>query len=154
MLRTGGLQKHIATVLVPEYQKRCAALYKAVEERLIPLGTTIESTTGTGVSGGFFAYLKLPSDLPPAKIVASVALRTKSLRVAFGDMFTVTGDEGSVQRAKEEDGFARCIRLCWAWHEPDEIYEGVVRLADTIIAVRGMIKSGEDLDEYAKIGIR
>ena len=45
---------------------------------------------------------------------------------AFGEMFVVKGDEASIKRAGK--GFGNGARLCWAWHESDEIEQGVRRL--------------------------
>lgn len=85
--------------------------------------------------------------------MAAVALKEKKLRIAFGHMFTVAGDEESVQRAEAEGGFSKCIRICWAWHEEEDIREGVQRLAATVIEIRDMMEKGEDFGSVA-IGIR
>lgn len=158
MLRSGRLQAHIKDTLVPTYRERYYALMSAVEDVLVPLGVRVEANkpkdAATATAGGFFTYLRLPDDLPIARNVAAIALKDKQLRVAFGHMFTVTGDEGSISRAEREDGFARCIRLCWAWHEVAEIEEGMNRLGATIADIRERIKKGEDLSSPVAIGIR
>ncbi|CCF33603.1 aminotransferase [Colletotrichum higginsianum] len=158
MLRSGRLQSHIKDTLIPTYRERYYALMSAVEDVLVPLGVRVEANkpkdAATATAGGFFTYLRLPDDLPVAKNVAAIALKDKQLRVAFGHMFTVTGDEGSISRAEREDGFSRCIRLCWAWHEVAEIEEGINRLGATIIDIRERIKKGEDLSSPVAIGIR
>ncbi|KAF9878874.1 aminotransferase [Colletotrichum karsti] len=158
MLRSGQLQSHIKDTLVPTYRKRHYALMKAIEKVLVPLGVRVEvnrpKDATNATAGGFFTYLRLPEDLPVAKTVAAVALKEQQLRVAFGHMFTVTGDDGSVSRAEAADGFSRCIRLCWAWHEVAEIEEGVARLATTIREIRQRIKNGEDMSSPVTIGIR
>ena len=155
MLRSGQLQTHIKDTLVPTYRQRYYALMAATKTHLIPLGVTVESNfTATATAGGFFTYLHLPDDLPAAKIVAGVALKQQKLRVAFGHMFTVTGDEGSISRAEAKGGFARCIRLCWAWHEETELRRGIERLAAAIMDIRGMMQRGDDLESHANIGIR
>uniref|UniRef100_L2FZU1 Aminotransferase n=1 Tax=Colletotrichum fructicola (strain Nara gc5) TaxID=1213859 RepID=L2FZU1_COLFN len=158
MLRNGQLQSHIKDTLVPTYRERYYVLMAAIEKVLVPLGVRVEVNTpkdaGAATAGGFFTYLRLPDDLPVAKNVAAIALKDQQLRVAFGHMFTVTGDESSVSRAEAEDGFARCIRLCWAWHEVAEIKEGIDRLGATIVDVRERIEKGEDLSSPVTIGIR
>lgn len=158
MLRNGQLQSHIKDTLVPTYRERYYALMSAIENVLVPLGVRVEvnrpKDAGSPTAGGFFTYLRLPDDLPVAKNVAAIALKDQLLRVAFGHMFTVNGDESSVSRAEAEDGFARCIRLCWAWHEVAETKEGIDRLGATIVNVRERIKKGEDLSSPVTIGIR
>jgi DNA-binding transcriptional MocR family regulator len=129
----------------------------AINDLLVPLGVTVEVNTpkhSTAVTaGGFFTYLRLPDDLPAARVVAAFALENL-LRIAFGHMFVVTGDDGSVVRAESVDGFAKCIRLCWAWHEEAEIKEGIERLASTILDIRERIKKGEEVGSEVSIGIR
>ncbi|TDZ25053.1 Uncharacterized protein Cob_v001612 [Colletotrichum orbiculare MAFF 240422] len=158
MLRSGNLQSHIKNVLVPTYRERYYALMRSVEDVLVPLGVSVEDNApkdaSTATAGGFFTCLQLPGDLPSAKVVAAFALKEKQLRVAFGHMFTVTGDEGSLARAEAEAGFARCIRLCWAWHEVEDIKEGVTRLAAAIEDIRSLIEKGEDVSGQVSIGIR
>jgi DNA-binding transcriptional MocR family regulator len=129
----------------------------AIQDILTPLGVEIEVNRVKGATvasaGGFFTYLRLPDDLPTAQVVAAVALRDKMLRIAFGHMFTVTGDTLSVQRSEAVGGFARCIRLCWAWHEEKDIVDGIERLAEAIVEMRERISKGEDLSNLS-IGIR
>lgn len=154
MLRNGELQSHIKAVLVPTYTARYHTLREAISDKLIPLGVTIESNAGTGTAGGFFTYLKLPDDLPSAKTVAAVALIEKKLRIAFGHMFVVSGDQQSLRRGELAGGFSQCVRLCWAWHEQAELREGIERLADTILEVRAMVKRNDSFAQYSTIGIR
>lgn len=150
LLSTGALQKHIQTVLVPTYRRRYHALMNAITEYLVPLGVVIDvgktyeatlassgsSTNYPESAGGFFTYLMLPLDLPPAGKLAAVALERHKCKFAFGDMFRIDGDPGSARRAKEKGGFERGIRLCWAWHEEELLVEGVRRMADAIRDVR------------------
>lgn len=129
----------------------------AMERLLVPLGVVVEVNkphdSMTATMGGFFAYLRLPDDLPTARTVAAFALRQHNLRIAFGHMFTVIGDQGSTVRAEAAGGFANCVRLCWAWHEDVVIEEGIERLAATIVDIRAMKRRGESVEELA-IGIR
>ncbi|EXF74730.1 aminotransferase [Colletotrichum fioriniae PJ7] len=158
MLRSGSLQTHIKKTLIPTYRERYYALMTSIRDLLVPLGVTVEvndrESTPQAMAGGFFTYLRLPEDLPTARTVAAIALKEKLLRVAFGHMFIVSGDQGSVQRAESKDGFARCVRLCWAWHEVAEIKEGIERLAATILQIRSRLEAGEDMSEQVSIGIR
>ncbi|KAI0017115.1 aminotransferase [Xylariomycetidae sp. FL0641] len=153
MLRAGSLQAHIATTLIPTYGSRYRALMAAVDARLLPLGVVVEAAARAR-PGGFFAYLRLPPDVPAARTVAAFALREHRLRIAFGHMFTVAGDAGSLARAEAPGGFARCVRLCWAWHEEDALREGVERLAEALREIRERIKRGEDVGSQLSIGIR
>lgn len=158
MLRSGSLQGHIKNSLIPTYRQRSYALMSAIAELLGPLGVTVDINKPKNASsitaGGFFTYLRLPDDLPVARTVAAFALKEENLRVAFGHMFVVTGDEQSVVRAEEKDGFAKCIRLCWAWHEEGELREGVERLANAIRVIRERVKAGESIGDGSVIGIR
>jgi DNA-binding transcriptional MocR family regulator len=160
MLETGRLQSYIRNTLVPTYRKRYYALMSAIDKHLIPLGFKIEAKTATtsstipGTAGGYFTYLRLVSDLPVAKTVAAIALRDFALRVAFGHMFVVCGDQGSVARAEADGGFAQCIRLCWAWHEDTQIAEGIERLAEVVLDIRARMARGEDVGKGLEIGIR
>lgn len=158
MLRSGHLQAHIKDTLIPTYRERYYALMSSIRDVLVPLGVRIEVNSPkdatAATAGGFFTYLRLPDDLPVARTVAAIALKEKQLRIAFGHMFVVTGDAGSVSRAESIDGFARCVRLCWAWHEVAEIREGVERLAATVLDLRARIARGEDFTNQVTIGIR
>lgn len=155
LLVSGDLEQHIAKVLIPTYRSRSAALLQAIKESLVPLGVTIsvgtpyEDSLKSGKdsaasqsngtknplatvyqAGGFFTYLKLPSNLPPAADLATHAMSKYNLKFAFGGMFTIFGDDSSVERAKT--GIGHDIRLCWSWHTEDELREGVRRIADVI----------------------
>jgi DNA-binding transcriptional MocR family regulator len=155
MLRSGALQNHVTHVLIPEYRKRYYTLMSAITTVLLPLGVTIEvNTSSSSTAGGFFTYLRLPDYLPSARVIAAYALKEKNLRIAFGHMFAVTGDEDSIKRAEEKGGFASCVRLCWAWHEELELKDGIKRLGEAIDDVREMVKRGEIAEGEVAIGIR
>lgn len=115
MLRSGALQSHISHTLIPEYRKRYYALISVVISLLVPHGVTVESTSQAGTA---------PLSLPSAKTVAAYSLKEKKLRVAFGHMFVLTGNEGSLARAEEKGSFSRFLTLCWAWHEEGAMREG------------------------------
>lgn len=138
MLTSGALQAHIDNILIPIYQARYKVLLKAVKSELEPLGVRI--TTGQPYvqpaagevvpAGGFFTYITFPDRLPTADIIAKKAREEYGLTFAFGEMFVVKGDQSSAERAKTS--FGKGARLCWAWHEEDEIEEGVRRLGDLL----------------------
>ncbi|KAK8042737.1 pyridoxal phosphate-dependent transferase [Apiospora phragmitis] len=158
MIRGGELDAHIQTVLIPTYRRRYHAMMGCIAQMLLPLGVKVESSMPeeepiTALAGGFFVYLRLPDDVPHARTVASVALREQGLRIAFGHLFVVAGNKESIARAEGPGGIARCFRLCWAWHEEEEIREGVQRLADTLVSIRESISRGEAIWEEA-IGVR
>ncbi|KAK8051264.1 hypothetical protein PG993_002649 [Apiospora rasikravindrae] len=158
MLRSGALDTHIQTVLIPTYRRRYHIMMGCIAQLLVPLGVKVDSSisekeAGIALGGGFFLYLRLPDDVPHARTVASVALREHGLRIAFGHLFVVAGDEGSTARAEGPGGIARCFRLCWAWHEEEELREGVHRLADTLASIRERIARGEAIRDEA-LGVR
>ncbi|KAF4539992.1 Aminotransferase protein [Lasiodiplodia theobromae] len=155
LLSTGALQNHIDTVLVPTYRRRYHVLMSAIEEYLVPLGVVIDvgkkyeiTLASSGhcseesgphypeSAGGFFTYVMLPSDLPPAGKLAAIARDKHKCKFAFGDMFKIEGDPGSAERARQKGGFEMGIRLCWAWLEEEQLVEGVKRMAETIKDVR------------------
>ncbi len=74
-----------------------------------------------------------------ASVIAKRAREEQALVFAFGEMFVVKGDEGSMERADREDGFGHGARLCWAWEEEAQIEEGVRRLG---VVVETMLKEG------------
>ncbi len=133
------MQKHIDEILVPTYQSRYRALMTAIKTHLEPLGVRI--TTGAPYmipeddnivvpAGGFFTYISFPSELPGADVIAKRAKEEYALTFAYGDMFVVKGDETSAERSRK--GFGNGARLCWAWHEEEEIEEGVSRLGQLL----------------------
>jgi DNA-binding transcriptional MocR family regulator len=58
--------------------------------------------------------------------MAKRAREDHGLIFAYGDMYVVKCDESSIERARS--GFGNGARLCWAWHESEEIEEGIRRL--------------------------
>lgn len=67
-------------------------------------------------------------------------------------MFVVAGDEGSLQRAERDGGFAYCMRLCWAWMEMEELLEAVDRLVECTKVIRERMEKGEDLNSSSLTG--
>ncbi|KAF2496373.1 aminotransferase [Lophium mytilinum] len=147
MLAAGTLQTHIKNELIPTYRKRYYVLMSAIRKDLVPLGIEIEvgapyqtsdssQTTYTETVGGFFTYLRLPPGMPFAREVAAHAMEKYNLKVAFGHMFKVWGDNESTTKAESPRGFGHCVRLCWAWHTEEELIQGVRRLASVILEMR------------------
>lgn len=138
LLSCGALQAHIHETLVPTYERRYRTMLRSIQQHLEPLGITIAST-GTyeddtqsqtvPVAGGFFLYLDFPPDSPSVELIAKLALDRYNLRVAHGRMMVVAGDKECAERA--EQSFGQGARLCWAWHEDEDIVEGIQRLAMT-----------------------
>lgn len=150
LLNTGALQKHVAEICIPTYRARSYALLDAIQKYLVPRGVSIskasaqnvgktngieKKATGSPDLGGFFIWVILPSDLPPAAELAAIALDRYKLRFAHGSMFQVSGDDGSAKRA--QDGFGRGMRLAWSWHTEEDLVEGIERIAKVIDEVRG-----------------
>lgn len=134
LLSSGALDAHIQNKLIPTYRTRYQAMMKAIHQHLLPLGISIAPTVDdaqvrgkAAVAGGFFTYLNLPGNSVTSKELAEYALEKHNVRAAHGGMMTVAGDEGSIKRAATT--FGPGLRLCWAWHEVEEIEEGVERLA-------------------------
>lgn len=138
IISSGALTKHLNNVLVPTYSSRYHGMIAAIKSELLPLGVQVaignpafsvsKSNAKTSISGGFFTSLNIPHHLPPTSILAAEALKNHKLRIGYGKMFEVVGDEGSAERSKLEGGFAHSIRICWAWHTEEEILEGIRRL--------------------------
>jgi DNA-binding transcriptional MocR family regulator len=133
------MQSHIDDILIPTYRTRYRVLLSAIKSYLEPLGVRI--TTGAPYVvpedkdvivpvGGFFTYISFPPALPSADVIAKRAREEHGLIFAYGEMFVVKGDETSVERAIK--GFGDGARLCWAWHESEEIEEGVGRLGELL----------------------
>jgi DNA-binding transcriptional MocR family regulator len=143
LLSSGALEEHITKTLIPTYSKRYHILMATIEKYLHPFGVRvtigqpyidISSDNGKGIKsvGGYFTYLIVPSQFPPTEVLAAKAAKEKDLKFAFGAMFQVKGDDGSRQRAGEKGGFGHCMRLSWAWHEEQELVEGIRRIAEVL----------------------
>ncbi|KAF4620212.1 hypothetical protein G7Y89_g14608 [Cudoniella acicularis] len=141
LLRTGALQKHIEEILIPTYRSRFHVLMSAIQNHLEPLGVKV--TTGAPYTvagkdevlpaGGFFTYISFPESLPSADVIAKKAMEDYALKIAYGEMFVIRGDKSSLERSKST--FGRGARLCWAWHEEEEIEDGVRRLGELVKAM-------------------
>ncbi|KAK6827866.1 hypothetical protein PG987_011207 [Apiospora arundinis] len=115
MIGSGELDMHIQTVLIPTYKRRYHVMMDCITQFLVPFGVKVESSSlpekgiNTVLAGGFFVYLKLPDDMPHARTVASVALRERGLRIAFGHLFVVAGDVESIARAEKPGGYSEML---------------------------------------------
>ncbi|KXT03290.1 hypothetical protein AC578_4817 [Pseudocercospora eumusae] len=158
-LRSGSLQNHIRDVLIPEFSKRYAALHTSIDRHLAPVGYSVEASgPSADTAGGYFTYVRMPKSFIPykvfAKTIAAIVLRDHNLRITFGHMFVVAGDDDSLARAEQDDGFGYCMRLSWAWHEAAQIEEAIERLATCTKEVLERLEQGEDVSKGLQIGIR
>ncbi|CVK96548.1 related to aromatic amino acid aminotransferase and related proteins [Fusarium mangiferae] len=155
MLSSGQLQAHIKDTLIPTYRSRYYVLRNAVRDLLEPLGfkTSMGTTYGevldpssqsngvshgtVAVAGGFFVYVTIPNDLPVSSAeLSALASEKSSLKFASGSMMAVEGDKGSIQRG--DQAYSKGIRLCWAWHSENEIYEGIERLTTLVKGLKSV----------------
>jgi DNA-binding transcriptional MocR family regulator len=67
-------------------------------------------------------------------VLAKAALEKYQLKFAYGQMFEVKGDKGSIERWNAT--FAKSIRLCWAFHDEEAIEIGIKRLRDVCLEQR------------------
>ncbi|KAI0378509.1 PLP-dependent transferase [Hypomontagnella monticulosa] len=146
MLVSGVLEEHVQSVLIPTYRERYNILVGSIKTHLYPLGIQISTgrpyeTFGknndgervlTTLAGGFFLYIDFPDDetFPTATDIIRIGRDDFGLKIAFGEIFAVKGDPGSLERAHAT--FNRGTRLCWAWNEADVLIDAVERLAKTI----------------------
>jgi DNA-binding transcriptional MocR family regulator len=95
----------------------------ALEQRLDALASAlaaqIPGASFIAPDGGYFLWVKLPDGLDPAAVLRAAAER--GLAVVSGDDFVLDGDSGAV-------------RLAYSGVTPEEIGEGVTRLAAAIEA--------------------
>ena len=121
-----SLPQYIRTVLQPAYARRYRALMSAVEEYLVPLGVVVPAPDKSGIGGGYFVWLKLPSGID-AELVARKASDEEALILPPGSTFQVHGDTRNNQNVFRND-----FRLCFAWAEEKLLAEGIKRLASVI----------------------
>ncbi|MBN1207336.1 MAG: PLP-dependent aminotransferase family protein [Myxococcaceae bacterium] len=95
------------------YRRRRDAMLRAVE-RSLPSQVQVEAP-----AGGLFLWLRLPEGYSSAELLP--VAEAAGVRIApGGDFFPDAGDG------------ARFLRLCFAAHEPEELLEGVRRLATAL----------------------
>ncbi|KAJ5247391.1 hypothetical protein N7468_002374 [Penicillium chermesinum] len=121
LLATGFLETYVRDTLRPAYGDRYHRMIAAIEEYLVPHGVSVPEPPGP-VAGGYFIWIKLPSDVDAADVVRR-AQREENLRLAPGTLFQVIGDQGA-----DKNRFSDRLRLCFAWAEPQQLTEGVRRL--------------------------
>lgn len=130
----GALQQHLHDVLIPTYQKRYRTLVSAVRHHLYPLGVRIAADVSPSSysipAGGFFLYILFPGRGPSVDDICSLALERFNLKIAPGRIFTVADDAS--ESPSRPTAYVSGARLCWAWHEEDELAEGIERLAETL----------------------
>lgn len=132
LLRSGDLERHIQSALIPAYQRRCLVLREAIQRVLVTKGVAMGETSvcgdgeGEGVFGGYFIWITLPVGMD-AEHVAVRAKEEEGLIIAPGKIFEVSGGEGG--------GFGRAVRLCFSWEVEGDLEEGVERLARVVEAV-------------------
>ncbi|KAI1501836.1 pyridoxal phosphate-dependent transferase [Biscogniauxia marginata] len=144
MLASGYIRRNIEKLLIPTYHRRYHTMVGAIRKFLYPLGVKIAADNEyvrsgdsyQNTAGGFFLYIIFPDDgsLPFAKEIAQVALEEYNLKIAPGNIFTVTDD--TVEYPLRSNVYLRGARLCWAWHEEETLVEGIARLADILRKLR------------------
>ncbi|KAF6818836.1 aminotransferase [Colletotrichum musicola] len=137
ILAGGGLTRHINGVLIPTYRKRYRALVGAIRRHLYPLGVRLVSDPSLeegGLAGGFFLYISFGAGTAEvAGEIARISLQQFNLHIGPGHIFGVPDDPLSGDRGRAT--YYGGARLCWAWHEEEELVEGIERLA---IVVKGV----------------
>lgn len=98
----------------------------AVREELVPLGVSVPAPDSSGIGGGYFVWLTLPSGTD-AELVARKASDEEALVLPPGSTFQVHGDTLDSQNVFKND-----FRLCFAWAEEPCLAEGVKRLGRVI----------------------
>lgn len=97
---------------------------RAISTHLLPLGFSLPQTDRQLV-GGYFTWLRLPSDLKvSAKTLAKTCVDEEDVVIAGGNIFEVPGDDSAK--------FDREVRLCWAWEDEWKLEEGVQRVAGVV----------------------
>ena len=149
------LEHRIRETLNPAYSRRFHALWRAIQNTLLPLGCTVpyldpahESAlhaprtpdNGSRIFGGYFVWVKLPKGVG-ATALTEAAKDDFDVLVASGKISEVLGDE-------EAAGFDGHIRLCFSWEEEERMAEGVARLGRAI----GKMKQGGTKVEDAARG--
>ncbi|KAF9871276.1 aminotransferase [Colletotrichum karsti] len=133
MLQSGVMVKHINETLIPVYRERYFALTSAIKNFLYPLGVKlVGEKSSVTVAGGFFLYVSFGEY--SGEEIARVALEEFNLKIAPGSIFAVPDDPLSANRGKSS--YFNGARLCWAWHEKEEIVEGIERLAAAIRRIK------------------
>ena len=101
-------------------------MMSAIREELIPLGVVVPAADKSGIGGGYFLWLTLPTGMD-AELVARKALDDEMLVLPPGSTFQVHGDTRNSQNVFRND-----FRLCFAWAQEELLAEGIQRLARVI----------------------
>lgn len=144
MLSSGQIMKHVEEVLIPTFQKRYYSMVRAIHELLLPLGVQILGNNSTSIpdntvlttqAGGYFLYIAFPEEGAFLDVtdIRKLASEKHLLQLAPGHVYQVNGPTTS---ANLRETFRRGLRLCWAWHEEEDIIEGIRRLAEVLKAAQ------------------
>lgn len=115
MFSNGSAQKHVSIVR-EHYRTTCQILLRAVEEHMKGALKEGETLTYERPTGGFFVFIRLPERFDADRLL--------EICQRLGVVFFV-GKHSSL----DKQGFRNCIRLCFAWLEPEVMIEGVKRIA-------------------------
>jgi len=121
MLRNGFVEKHI-DVLRAKYKSTCSALCDAINEFVQPALREDEELIYNRPKGGFFCFVTLPDRFDTEELL-------QSAKSEFGVAY-FAGRHFSPNK----DSFQNCLRLCFAFLEPEQIRNGVRRLSNAIKA--------------------
>jgi DNA-binding transcriptional MocR family regulator len=124
IIRSGELQHHIDTTLLPAYAHRHHTMVNAVEEHLVPLGFQMHRPND--FFGGYFIWLALPTSLHDLDLVGECLRRANTI-VASGKVFQVPGDS--------RQQFNNHIRLCFAFEDVSRLIEGIRRISQVSIVL-------------------
>jgi DNA-binding transcriptional MocR family regulator len=142
MLSSGQIMNHLQQVLIPTFQKRYHAIVRAIHEYLLPLGVQIlqddskhtqDGASHVSQAGGYFLYITLPEQGALLNIndIVTRADEGHLLRLAPGHIYQVNN---TTMNSETREPFRHGLRLCWAWHEEEDIIEGIQRLAKVLRA--------------------
>ena len=111
--RSGALERSIETVRT--------ALEERVDDARGGVRAEIPDASFVVPDGGYFLWLTLPDGIEPSAVLAAAAER--GLALVSGDDFVIDGGSGAV-------------RVAYSGVTPEQIREGVTRLAAALDAVR------------------
>lgn len=112
-IETGALPGHLARVRA-EYRRRRDAMLAALERHLAGLATWNRPTAG------MFVWVELPAGTDTFQLVRA-AITEERVAYSPGDAFAAGGSHAR-----------HCMRLAFANHTPEQIEEGVARLARAV----------------------
>jgi DNA-binding transcriptional MocR family regulator len=144
MLSSGQIMKHVEEILIPTLRKRYHSMVRAIHDILHPLGVQILQDNGNSMrddtlqsspAGGYFLYITFPEQDKFAGIsdIVNRAAEEHSLQLAPGHIYQVGSPTAN---SKSKEVFRQGLRLCWAWHEEENIIEGMQRLSEVLKATK------------------